>query len=245
MHASWISCQLYHGCFGSNRALYARARLRILLRLRNLATVMASGNCRTSPCPYCAIDLPHDTERADVLMWWRQRAESFVLGSPATEQQPFAFFIQACAVRSLLSAVAGAEHSADSAPPRARRDARDLSAAVERREKLSKTSLSWVTSAGTEDPEAQVLRSAVRERAEYWKYRGGKEGMGKWKWMDQETSRKLEDAYLANAASLNIDSGDGWTYHYDFRDMTQTSIPNDDTAPVTRDVTRVVNGIEA
>ena len=205
----------------------------------------AGGNCRTSPCPYCAIGLPHDTERAHVLMWWRQRAESFVLGSEATEQQPFPFFIQACAVRSLLSPVAAADHSAASPPAARRSDAQDPAATVVNQETRTQSSLAWLTPAGREDPDARVARPAVRERAEYWQYRGGKEGMGKWKWMDEETSRKIEDAYLASAESFTIDAGDGWTYFYDFREMTQTSIPNDESPPVTRAVQRVISGIEA
>ena len=84
----------------------------------------------------------------------------------------------------------------------------------------------------------------VRTRAEYWKYKGGKQGQGNWKWMDADLSRKLEDAYLAGQEELTVEE-DGWAYFYDLKEMTQTSIPADDTAPVTRAVQRVINSIEA
>ena len=57
--------------------------------------------------------------------------------------------------------------------------------------------------------------------------------------MDAETSRRLEDAYLAGRESLILEAEEGWKYLYDVRHMTQTSIPTGDDAPTTRAMQRV------
>jgi len=62
--------------------------------------------------------------------------------------------------------------------------------------------------------------------------------------MDAETSRKLEDAYLADRESLILEAEEGWRNLYDFRQMTQTSIPTGDDAPTTRAVPRVTGVVE-
>ena len=90
-----------------------------------------------------------------------------------------------------------------------------------------------------QSPPTRPLPTQGIERAEHWQYRGGKQGAGSWRWMDAETSRRLEDAYLAGRGSLVLEAEEGWKYLYDFRAMTQTSIPNNDEAPTTRAVQRV------
>jgi hypothetical protein len=59
--------------------------------------------------------------------------------------------------------------------------------------------------------------------------------------MDAETSRRLEDAYRAGRDSVVLQAEEGWKYLYDFRTMTQTSIPTGDDAPTTRAVQRVTD----
>ena len=81
------------------------------------------------------------------------------------------------------------------------------------------------------------------DRAEFWQYRGGTAGHGKWKWMDAECSRILEDAYQAGEESVTMDAEDGWVYYYDLIEMTQTSIPSDDQPRVTRPIQRKVDQI--
>ena len=69
--------------------------------------------------------------------------------------------------------------------------------------------------------------------------------MGKWKWMDEETSAKLEDVFHRGDESMTLEGEGGWRYVYDLKDMTQVSLPNDDTPPVTRAVQRVITEIHA
>ena len=58
--------------------------------------------------------------------------------------------------------------------------------------------------------------------------------------MDQNRSRRLEDAFLAGRDSLVVDADDGWNYFYDLRKMTQTSILNSNEPLTTRAVQRVI-----
>jgi hypothetical protein len=58
--------------------------------------------------------------------------------------------------------------------------------------------------------------------------------------MDEETSRLLEDAFLEDRIEFIFQSENGWRYRYNFREMTQTSMPpTEDHAPMTRAVRRV------
>ena len=93
----------------------------------------------------------------------------------------------------------------------------------------------------SEAPGRNVPTAAPRAtaRVKYWQYRGGKAGHGqKWKFMDEDTSRQLEDAYLAGKDSLTLDAEDGWAYFYDLRAMTQTSITGGDEPSTIRAIKR-------
>ena len=58
--------------------------------------------------------------------------------------------------------------------------------------------------------------------------------------MDEKTTKLLEDAFVQNVIEFVLHSEDGWKYKYNFREMTQTSIPpNEEHAPKTRNVRRV------
>jgi hypothetical protein len=59
--------------------------------------------------------------------------------------------------------------------------------------------------------------------------------------MDDETSSRLEDAFLKGVATLVLDSHEGWQYQYDLPDWTQTSIPPGNEKPKTRQVRRVLD----
>ena len=75
-----------------------------------------------------------------------------------------------------------------------------------------------------------------------WQYRGGKQGTGNWRWMDQETSRRLEEAFLTGRETLVLAQDEGWFYKYDFQRMQQTAIPQPGRGLRTiRDIQRVVN----
>ena len=74
----------------------------------------------------------------------------------------------------------------------------------------------------------------------FWQYRTGKKGGGSWALMDEETTKLLEDAFLKNDVEFILQTENGWGYRYNFREMTQTSMPpTEDHAPKTRSVRRV------
>ena len=74
----------------------------------------------------------------------------------------------------------------------------------------------------------------------FWQYRTGKKGGGSWAFMDEETTKLLEDAFLKDCVELILQTENGWGYRYNFREMTQTSMPpTEDHAPMTRPVRRV------
>ena len=58
--------------------------------------------------------------------------------------------------------------------------------------------------------------------------------------MDEKTTKLLEDAFLQNGVEFILHFENGWRYKYNFREMTQTSMPpTEEHAPMTRNVRRV------
>ena len=59
--------------------------------------------------------------------------------------------------------------------------------------------------------------------------------------MDDETSSRLEDAFLSGVATLVLDAHEGWQYQYVLPNWTQTSIPPGNEKPKTRQARRVLD----
>ena len=199
-------------------------------------------NCVSRPCPFCAIGMRHDVLKDDVVSWWRRRCLDFLLDTDAQGDGPWLFFIHAMAVRSIMR---GPPPPPPSEIPPAQATATKQNGSVENSAGTcvggSPGSSGLAPVQAPQSEHTGPLPTRGNERAEHWQYRGGKQGAGSWRWMDAETSRRLEDAYLAGRDSLVLPAEEGWKYLYDFRTMTQTSIPTGDDAPTTRAVQRVTD----
>jgi hypothetical protein len=85
-----------------------------------------------------------------------------------------------------------------------------------------------------------AAKNQETQKTTFWQYRTGKKGGGSWACMDEETTKLLEDAFLKNCVEFILQTENGWGYRYNFREMTQTSMPpTEDHAPMTRPVRRV------
>ena len=60
------------------------------------------------------------------------------------------------------------------------------------------------------------------EEIYWWQVKKGPAGKRKWGWMDDNVSKRLEEAFRAGDAETTVDI-DGWLYSYDFIAKTQTS----------------------
>ena len=54
------------------------------------------------PCPFAAIGMNHDLSKESVVAWWRGRCQDFVCDLETLGEGPWAFVIEALAVRSIL-----------------------------------------------------------------------------------------------------------------------------------------------
>ena len=54
------------------------------------------------PCPFCAIGMNHDLSKESVVDWWRGRCQDFVCDLETLGEGPWAFVIEALAVKSIL-----------------------------------------------------------------------------------------------------------------------------------------------
>ena len=86
----------------------------------------------------------------------------------------------------------------------------------------------------------EAAKKQEEQKKTFWQYRSGKKGGGSWAFMDEETTKLLEDAFLKDCVEFILQTENGWRYRYNFREMTQTSMPpTEEHAPMTRSVRRV------
>ena len=114
---------------------------------------------------------------------------------------------------------------------------------------LRRTELGAQLTSTKADPEHIMTENTMKtdgaknqegQKTTFWQYRSGKKGGGSWAFMDEETTKLLEDAFLKDCVEFILQTENGWRYRYNFREMTQTSMPpTEDHAPMTRSVRRV------
>ena len=71
-------------------------------------------------------------------------------------------------------------------------------------------------------PTEQKGTSHASETMYWWQVRKGAAGKRRWGWVDEKVNDRLEDAFEGGCNETDAEI-DGWTYHYDFVTMTQTS----------------------
>ena len=61
-----------------------------------------ASNCKGQPCAFCAVGMNHARNSEDVVDWWLFRCADFVFETDGLCEGPWAFFIQAMAVKSIV-----------------------------------------------------------------------------------------------------------------------------------------------
>ena len=69
---------------------------------RRLGDGSDNSNCRTRPCPFCAIGKHHELTIEEAVEWWRARCDDFVHKPDLQNEGPCPFFIQAMAVKLIM-----------------------------------------------------------------------------------------------------------------------------------------------
>jgi hypothetical protein len=211
------------------------------------------AQCRRQNCPFATIGMDHNWSRDSVIDWWRHRSQDFVHDFNVTSEGPWGFVIEALTVRTILQEIdhkqgstiqkelmpltafpvaAGGQPGNTMMPGKQKHN--DASEAL-----LCSKYEPWH---GVIDQDMKFDAAEKREvrQKTFWQYRTGKKGGGNWALMDEKTTKLLEDAFLQNGVEFILHSENGWRYKYNFREMTQTSMPpTEEHAPMTRNVRRV------